>query len=137
MGRIHIPLVYRFISKQDVIDAFVNSMTIAVVTTIVTTVLGVIFAIALHRYKYRYEGAINGLVYLPILIPDILMGLSLLILFSQLGMELGKTTIIIAHITFSISFVVVILAARLSGMGRDLEEAANDLEQRRGKRFVM
>ena len=100
--------------KQDVIDAFVNSMTIAVITTIVTTVLGVIFAIALHRYKYRFEGAINGLVYL-------------LILFSQLGMELGKTTIIIAHITFSISFVVVILAARLSGMGRDLEEAANDL----------
>ncbi len=55
------------------------------------------------------------------------MGLSLLILFSQLGMELGQTTIIIAHITFSISFVVVILAARLSSMGRDLEEAANDL----------
>ena len=51
------------------------------------------------------------------------MGLSLLILFSQLGMELGQVTIIIAHITFSISFVVVILAARLSSMGRDLEEA--------------
>lgn len=127
MGRVYIPLVYRFISKQDVIDAFVNSITIAVITTIVTTVLGVFFAIALHRYKYRFEGAINGLVYLPILIPDILMGLSLLILFSQLGMELGQTTIIIAHITFSISFVVVILAARLSSMGRDLEEAANDL----------
>ncbi len=101
-------------------------MTIAVVTTIVTTVLGVIFAIALHRYKYRYEGAINGLCIYQFIL-DILMGLSLLILFSQLGMELGKTTIIIAHITFSISFVVVILAARLSGMGRDLEEAANDL----------
>ncbi|EJQ40626.1 hypothetical protein IEC_00508 [Bacillus toyonensis] len=113
--------------KQDVIDAFVNSMTIAVITTVVTTILGMFFAIALHRYKYRFEGAINGLVYLPILIPDILMGLSLLILFSQLGMELGQTTIIIAHITFSISFVVVILAARLSSMGRDLEEAANDL----------
>ena len=55
-------------SKQDVIDAFVNSITIAVITTIVTTVLGVFFAIALHRYKYRFEGAINGLVYLPILI---------------------------------------------------------------------
>ncbi len=116
-----------YFKKQDVIDAFVNSITIAVITTIVTTVLGVFFAIALHRYKYRFEGAINGLVYLPILIPDILMGLSLLILFSQLGMELGQTTIIIAHITFSISFVVVILAARLSSMGRDLEEAANDL----------
>lgn len=113
--------------KQDVIDALINSLTIAVVTTIVSTVLGVLIAIALHRYKYRFEGAINGLVYLPILIPDILMGLSLLILFSQLGIELGQMTIIIAHITFSISFVVVVLSARLSGMGRDLEEAANDL----------
>lgn len=113
--------------QQDVLDAFVNSLTIAVVTTIVSTLLGILFAVALHRYKYRFEGAINGLVYLPILIPDILMGLSLLILFSQLGIELGKMTIIIAHITFSISFVVIILSARLSGMGRDLEEAANDL----------
>lgn len=113
--------------KQAVIDALLNSLTIALITTFVTTLLGVCFALALHRYKYRFEGAINGLVYLPILIPDILMGLSLLILFSQLGMELGQTTIIIAHITFSVSFVVVILSARLSGMGRDLEEAANDL----------
>ena len=113
--------------QQDVIDALMNSLTIAIITTIVTTVLGVICAVALHRYKYRFQGAINGLVYLPILIPDILMGLSLLILFSQLGIELGHVTIIIAHITFSMSFVVVILTARLSGMGRDLEEAANDL----------
>ncbi|WP_369900537.1 ABC transporter permease [Bacillus manliponensis] len=113
--------------KEAVIDALINSLTIAFITTFVTTLLGVCFAVALHRYKYRFEGAINGLVYLPILIPDILMGLSLLILFSQFGMELGQTTIIIAHITFSVSFVVVILSARLSGMGRDLEEAANDL----------
>ncbi|MGI2750944.1 ABC transporter permease [Bacillus cytotoxicus] len=113
--------------KQDVIDALVNSITIALITTFVTTALGVFFAVALHRYKYRFEGAINGLVYLPILIPDILMGLSLLILFSQIGMELGQATIIISHITFSISFVVVILAARLSSMGHDLEEVANDL----------
>ena len=52
-----------------------------------TTVLGVFFAIALHRYKYRFEGAINGLVYLPILIPDILMGFLYYLLFSQLGMD--------------------------------------------------
>lgn len=113
--------------QQDVIDALINSLTIAIITTFVTIILGLCFALALHRYKYRFKGAINGLVYLPILIPDILMGISLLILFSQLGVELGKTTIIIAHITFSVSFVVVILSARLSGMGRDLEEAANDL----------
>ena len=88
--------------KQDVIDAFVNSITIAVITTIVTTVLGVFFAIALHRYKYRFEGAINGLVYLPILIPDILMGLSLLILFSQLEWNLDKQRLLlhILHLAF-------------------------------------
>jgi spermidine/putrescine transport system permease protein len=111
----------------NVINAFLNSLIIAVAATTLATVIGTLCALALHRYTYRFKHALNGLVYLPILVPDILMGLSLLILFSQIGMELGKVTIIIAHVTFSISFVVVILSARLAGMGRELEEAANDL----------
>ncbi|MBO9128487.1 ABC transporter permease [Bacillus sp. 165] len=111
----------------DVLNAFLNSLIIAVVTTIVATIIGTFCAVALHRYTYRFKPALNGLIYLPILVPDILMGLSLLILFSQIGIELGKTTIIIAHVTFSISFVVVVLSARLAGMGKELEEAANDL----------
>ncbi|MDG4657491.1 ABC transporter permease [Ectobacillus antri] len=115
------------LQNPDVLSAFVNSLLIALVTTLVATVLGTLFALALHRYTYRFKGALDGLVYLPILVPDILMGLSLLILFSQIGLELGKTTIIIAHITFSISFVVVIVSARLASMGKELEEAANDL----------
>lgn len=110
-----------------VIEAAINSLTIAIVTTVVATVLGTLFALAMHRYAYRLKGIYDGIVYLPILVPEILMGLSLLLLFSQFGVDLGKTTIIIAHITFSISYVVVVVAARLSGMGKDLEEAANDL----------
>ena len=66
-------------------------------------------------------------LYLPVIIPDIIMGLSLLVLFSQLNMPLGKTTVIIAHITFSLSYVYVVVTARLSGMGKQLDEAAQDL----------
>jgi spermidine/putrescine transport system permease protein len=114
-------------NNPQVVDALFNSLFIAIVTTVLATVLGTIGALALHRHKYRFKSLIDGLVYLPIIVPDILMGIALLILFTNLKMELGKWTIIIAHVTFSISYVVILLTARLSGMGRDLEEAANDL----------
>jgi spermidine/putrescine transport system permease protein len=117
----------KLFNNTQVIDALINSLTIALVVTVVATVLGTLCAMALHRYKFKMKTAINGLVYLPILVPDILMGLSMLILFTQIGLELGTTTIMIAHITFCLSFVVVVISARLSGMGQDMEEAANDL----------
>jgi spermidine/putrescine transport system permease protein len=117
----------KLFNNEQVIDALINSLTIAITVTIIATTLGTLCAIALHRYKFKTKTAINGLVYLPILVPDILMGLSMLILFTQIGMELGTTTIMIAHVTFCISFVVVVISARLSGMGQDMEEAANDL----------
>ncbi|WP_372486635.1 MULTISPECIES: ABC transporter permease [Brevibacillus] len=119
---------YTSLFENDrVLDALMNSLIIAVVTTVVTTILAAFLSLALHRYKFRFKQAFNGLIYLPILIPDILMGLSLLVMFSQLYMPLGKLTIIIAHITFSLSFAVVIITARLAGMGQELEEAAQDL----------
>ncbi|MCP8968470.1 ABC transporter permease [Ectobacillus ponti] len=110
-----------------VLEAFLNSLSIAAVTTLAATAIGTACALGLHRYKQKWRSAFGSLLYLPVLVPDILMGLSLLVLFSQAGMELGKLTIIIAHITFSISFVVIIVSARLAGMGRELEEAAGDL----------
>ncbi|MBP0724663.1 ABC transporter permease [Bacillus sp. RG28] len=113
--------------NPQVVDALFNSLFIAIVTTVLATVLGTIGALALHRHKYRFKSLIDGLVYLPIIVPDILMGIALLILFTNLKMELGKWTIIIAHVTFCISYVILLLTARLSGMGKELEEAANDL----------
>lgn len=107
--------------------ALINSLIIAIVTTIVATLLGTLAAIALSKYKYRLKGVYDGIVYLPILIPDILMGISLVILFSQLGINLSIYTVIAAHVTFCISFVVVIVSSRLSGYGKEIEEAANDL----------
>ena len=113
--------------NPQVIDAFMNSLFIAIVTTILSTILGTICALALHKHKYKFSNLISGLVYLPIVVPDILMGLSLLILFTNFHIELGSITIIIAHVTFCISYVIILLAARLSGMSSDLEDAASDL----------
>lgn len=110
-----------------VLEALVNSLVIAAVTTVISTVLGTMAAISLSRYKFKYKNTINGLLYMPMLIPEIVMGLSLLVMFSQLDIALGKQTLIISHITFCISFVIVTVSARLEGMRTDLEEAAQDL----------
>ncbi len=115
------------LQNERVLDALFNSLLVAGATTAVTTVLGTLAALSLNRYRFKHRETINSLLYLPMLIPEIVMGLSLLVLFSQLEMPLGKTTLIIAHITFCISFVIITVGARLEGMRTDLEEAAQDL----------
>ncbi len=113
--------------NSQVLDALMNSLIVAFVATIVSTIVGSLAAIGLHKNKIRFRSAVDGLIYLPVIIPEIVMGLSLLILFSQMNIPLGRTTIIIAHITFCVSFVVITVSARLEGMGKQLDEAAQDL----------
>lgn len=113
--------------NRRVLEALTNSLIVAFASTIVSTVLGTSAAIALNKYQYKYKNVINGLLYLPILIPEIVMGLSLLVLFSQAHIPLGKTSLILAHITFCVSFVVITVNARLEGMRPELEQAAMDL----------
>ena len=114
-------------NNRRVLEALINTLIIGFASTIVSTTLGTIAAIALHRYKFKMQSVINGLVYLPILIPEIVMGLSLLVLFSQAHVPLGKGSLILAHITFCLSFVVITVGARLDGMRSDYEQAASDL----------
>ncbi|MBR0293686.1 MAG: ABC transporter permease, partial [Acidaminococcaceae bacterium] len=114
-------------NNRRVLEALINTLIIGFSSTVVSTTLGTIAAIALHRYKFKLQSVINGLVYLPILIPEIVMGLSLLVLFSQVHMPLGKGSLILAHITFCLSFVVITVGARLDGMRSDYEQAASDL----------
>ncbi|CAM3586137.1 MULTISPECIES: ABC transporter permease [Paenibacillus] len=113
--------------NRNVMEALMNSLTVAVVSTIISTMLGTAAALGLRNLGRRGRSGMNGLLYLPVIIPDIIMGLSLLVLFSQLNIPLGKMTVMIAHITFSISYVYVVVSARLSGMGKQLDEAAQDL----------
>ena len=113
--------------NRRVLEALTNSLIVAFASTLVSTILGTTAAIALNKYQYKYKNVINGLLYLPILNPEIVMGLSLLVLFIQAHIPLGKTSLILAHITFCVSFVVITVNARLEGMRPELEQAAMDL----------
>lgn len=103
------------------------SLEIAALSAIVATLLGTLMALALVRYAFRGRGIINTLIFLPMTTPEIVMGASLLTLFLNRSVATGFGTILIAHIMFNISYVVVTVKARLVGFDRHLEEAAMDL----------
>ncbi|MBD0291140.1 MAG: ABC transporter permease [Thermoleophilia bacterium] len=103
------------------------SIEIAVFASLCATALGTLIALALVRYGFRGRGLTNFLIFMPMATPEIVMGASLLTLFLNLGVPLGFGTILLAHIMFNISFVVVTVKARLVGFDRHLEEAAMDL----------
>jgi spermidine/putrescine transport system permease protein len=103
------------------------SLEIALLSGIVATTLGALMALALIRHRFRGRGIVNTLVFLPMATPEIVMGSSLLTLFLNRNIATGFVTILIAHIMFNISYVVVTVKARLTGFDRHLEEAAMDL----------
>jgi spermidine/putrescine transport system permease protein len=129
---------YRQMFRDDrIADAFQTTLLIAVSSTIIATTLGTMLALALERYRFRGRTALDATLYLPIIIPDIVMAVSLLAFFSLvfrllndsfgLNMRNGLLTVIIAHVAFNISFVTVVVRASLRNFDRRLEEAAQDL----------
>jgi spermidine/putrescine transport system permease protein len=108
-------------------DAVVLSLEIALLSSVIATVLGTLIALALVRYSFRGRGSTNLLIFLPMSAPEIVLGASLLTLFLNLHFATGFATILIAHIMFNISYVVVTVKARLVGFDVHLEEAAMDL----------
>ncbi len=113
-----------------------NSLIVATVSTVFSTIVATLVALGLERYSFRGKGALDSVLYLPIIIPDIAMAVMLLLFFVQAGQvlgligwrfSLGLGSVILAHIAFSISFVTVVVRARLAGFDRSLEEAAHDL----------
>jgi len=109
------------------IKAFKNSVIVAVGATVLSTVLGTIGAWMMYRYRFPMRNALNLLIFVPMVMPEILMGVSLLILFVNMHLQLGYLTMIIAHTTFCFPFVLVGVQARLEGIDPFLEEAAMDL----------
>lgn len=110
-----------------VCSSFVTSIEIALAATIVATVLGAMIAFALVRHRFRGRSTTNLLIFLPMATPEVVMGASLLALFLNMRFPLGMGTVLVAHIMFIISFVVVTVKARLQGLDPRLEEAARDL----------
>jgi spermidine/putrescine transport system permease protein len=109
------------------VRALQNSLIVAAATTVVSVLLGTVGGWLLYRYRYRASGLLETLVFLPMIVPEVILGVSLLILFVTIGMQLGYTTIVISHVTFCFPFVMAAVQARLSGLDPSLEEAALDL----------
>ncbi len=115
---------YRKLAGNDeMISAAINSLAIALVASLVSTALGTMAGVAMHRYRLRL---LPVLVLTPIAVPEILMGVALLIFFVLLNFTLGLVSVALAHIAFCIGFVAIVVRARLAGMDESLIEAARD-----------
>jgi spermidine/putrescine transport system permease protein len=104
-----------------------NSLLIAAISTVIALVLGTFMAVALVRHGFRGRGTVDLFVFLPLATPEVVLGAALLGLFLTLGFATGFATIVIAHVMFNVSYVVVTIKARLEGMDQHIEEAAMDL----------
>lgn len=134
-----------FLDNDDVQDALAVSLRVAVVSTLVSVVLGTMAAFALERFRFRGRKVFDGLLYLPIIVPDVTMAVMMLVFFARgidladswFGWELrkGVATVTVSHIAFNISFVSVVVRARLAGMDTTLDEAAADLYATRWQTF--
>lgn len=122
--------------NEELVIAFANSLTIALIATVVSTVLGALAAVLLWRFRFTFKPFVEGLMALPIVIPEICMGVSLAMFFSSLGLmgtasnlpwPLNLTNITLAHITFCFPFAALVIRTRLNTFNREIEEAARDL----------
>src|SRR3954470_22508064 len=115
---------HRLLERPDILHGLKISLLVGAAATVISAVFGTMVALALARHRFHGRRAFEGFLYVPIVTPEIVVGISLLILFALLKVPLGVTTITIAHVAFCISFVVVVVLARLEGMDQNLEEAA-------------
>lgn len=116
------------IHNDEVLAAFRNTLKVGISATIVATIIGTLAAFALTRFKFSGRTAYSTLIFIPLVIPEVVMGISLLAFFVQfVGVQLSLRTVILSHITFCISFVIVVVKARLASFDERLVEAAADL----------
>lgn len=118
---------HELFKNTDLLEAFFNTLLIAFTSTIVSTIIGTISAIGLYKYDFPFKKLINGLVYIPIVIPEIVLGISLLSIYTISSLELGMKSLILSHIAFSIPFVVTSVRSTLTLLPKEYEEAAYDL----------
>src|ERR687890_1981194 len=114
-------------ADPDLAKALTTSLEIAVIATFIATALGTFMAMALVRYRFRFRTTVDFFVFMPLSSPEVVLGAALLAMFLTLNINTGFVTIVIAHVMFTVSYVVVTVKARLEGMDRHIEEAAMDL----------
>jgi spermidine/putrescine transport system permease protein len=117
----------RLFENELMLRAVRNSLIVATLTTVAATIIGSLAALALARYNFGGKAATQSMLYLPIIIPEIVIGAALVTFFGVAHLRLSLWTVVLAHIAFCISYVAIVVRARLAGFDRSLEEAAHDL----------
>jgi spermidine/putrescine transport system permease protein len=117
----------QLLSDPTILQALRTSLIVGLAATAIATVIGTLTALALSRHRFRGQTVADSAIYMATVMPEIVVGVSLLIFFVAVGFKLGITTIVIAHVAFTVSFVTIVVRARLAGMDRSVEEAAQDL----------
>ncbi|HOO29039.1 MAG TPA: ABC transporter permease subunit [Lachnospiraceae bacterium] len=116
-----------FFQNRTLMESLWISLLIAVMSTAISTVIGTLGALGLSKFNFKGKDLIDQLLYIPVVIPEVVLGVALLCIYSTLNMDLGIGTITLSHVTFCIPFVVINVRARLAGFDKCLEEAAMDL----------
>ncbi|EIJ33121.1 spermidine/putrescine ABC transporter permease PotC [Thiothrix nivea] len=117
----------KLLGNEALMQAFLNSLLIATLAATAATIIGALMALALHRYRFPLKGTASGLLFVVMMSPDIVLAITFLVIFIALGIQLGFWSLLIAHITFCLPFVVITVYAQLKGFDKYLLEAAQDL----------
>ena len=126
----------RMLENTALMQSFKNTLVVAGASMLLTVFIGTIAAVGMYRYSFKGKSVVDSLLYIPIVIPEIVMGISLLSIFTMARITTGMMTLIIAHVTFSLPFVVITVRARVAGFERSIEEAAMDLGATRLRTFT-
>lgn len=125
----------KLFDNNVLLESFGNTMLIAVLSTLISTVIGTLAAVGMYKYKFRGKGVIDSLLYIPVVIPEIVLGISLLTLFTNTHIPRGLLSLVLAHVTFCIPYVIFTIRARLAGYDNSIEEASMDLGANRIQTF--
>jgi spermidine/putrescine transport system permease protein len=126
---------YEFLTNADLRNALETSAVVAALSSAVAVVLGILASIALVRRRFRAKGPVSALLLSPLVLPLVVFGISLLLLFHAIGMQLGITTVVIGHIVISLPYTILVIMPRLQQIDASLEEAAYDLGASRLRTF--
>jgi spermidine/putrescine transport system permease protein len=126
---------HKLFENPQILSALRNSLIVGFATTLICVVAGTAAALAFHRHRFSRQPALDALITVPIVIPEIVLASSLVLLFAAMGLRLGFVTVILAHVAFSLSYAVIVVRARFVGFDRSLEEAAMDLGARPAATF--
>lgn len=117
----------KLLMDKQILNALKNTLIVAFSSTLISTILGTLTAVGMYKFKFKGKSVLDGLLYIPVVIPEIVLGIALLAFFSVVKVSLGIPTLIIAHVTFCMPYVFIVVRSRIADFDSSLEEAAMDL----------